>query len=275
MPTRIGVRDGEPEAVTPPSVPDMPAVAEAVTNCRKPLCRIRNQYLASGSGCSHWAARSTSRHAYAVICAANHIEWIMQYDLLSRLKTETAECHTRLENALDLMRPEWPREDYVALLEGFYGYVAPWEDAAAEFMPAALRDFFEERRKASLLASDLALLTGDNDRASRVTRIEHLSPMNSIGRLFGSMYVMEGSTLGGRFIAPHVATLFDLRSGCGNAYFEAYGSRTGSMWKAFRETASASVPPEQYDAAVDAAVATFDGLHGWLGTVPTGLGATA
>jgi len=206
---------------------------------------------------------------------ATHIEWIMQYDLLSRLKTETVECHTRLENALDLMRPEWPREDYVALLEGFYGYVAPWEDAAAEFMPAPLLDFFEGRRKASFLASDLALLTGDNDRANKVTKIEQLPPMNSIGRLFGSMYVMEGSTLGGRFIAPHVAILFGLQSGSGNAYFEGYGRRTGSMWKAFRETASANVPPEQYDAAVDTAIATFDGLHGWLGRVRAGLGATA
>ncbi len=203
------------------------------------------------------------------------IKWIMQYDLLSRLKNETAECHTRLENALDLMRPEWPREEYVALLEGFYGYVAPWEDAAAAFMPARLRDFFEGRRKASLLASDLALLTGDTNRANRVTKVEQLPAMDSIGRVFGSMYVMEGSTLGGRFIAPHVATLFGLQSGFGNAYFEGYGLRTGSMWNAFRETASANVPPEQYDEAVDAAIATFDGLHGWLGRVRAGWGTMA
>ncbi|MGX7003481.1 biliverdin-producing heme oxygenase [Caballeronia sp. KNU42] len=199
----------------------------------------------------------------------------MQYDLLSRLKNETAECHARLENALDLMRPDWPREDYVALLEGFYGYVAPWEDAVAAFMPAHLRDFFEGRCKASLLASDLTLLTGDNNRANRVTKIEWLPSMESIGRVFGSMYVMEGSTLGGRFIAPHVATLFGLQSGFGNAYFEGYGLRTGSMWNAFRETASANVPPEQYDEAVNAAIATFDGLHGWLGEVRTQWGATA
>jgi len=199
----------------------------------------------------------------------------MQYDLLSRLKNETAECHARLENALDLMRLDWPRESYVALLEGFYGYVAPWEDAAAASMPAHLCDFFEGRRKASLLASDLALLTGDNNRANSVTKIELLPSMDSIGRMFGSMYVIEGSTLGGRFIAPHVATLFGLRSGFGNAYFEAYGLRTGSMWNAFRETASANVPPEQHDEALDAAIATFDGLHGWLGEVRTGWGATA
>jgi heme oxygenase (biliverdin-IX-beta and delta-forming) len=284
LPTRATVinadsardRDGEPGACDGPARPRW--------TCRpqpKPPRTVATQFAGSSFGTCHPASAVGIPHSrqhrgtLARSTRGKSNEWIMQYDLLSRLKTETAECHTRLENALDLMRPEWPREDYVALLEGFYGYVAPWEDAAAEFMPASLLDFFDGRRKALLLASDLALLTGDDSRASRVRKIEHLPPMNSIGRLFGSMYVMEGSTLGGRFIAPHVATLFGLQTGSGNAYFEGYGRRTGSMWKAFRETANESVPPEQYDAAMDAAIATFDGLHGWLGRVRAGLGAMA
>ncbi len=89
------------------------------------------------------------------------------------------------------------------------------------------------------------------------------------------MYVMEGSTLGGRFIAPHVAKLFHLDAGRGNAYFEGYGERTGSMWNEFRETASMTVPLSQYDIAVTSAIATFDGLHAWLGNVREGTGAMA
>lgn len=199
----------------------------------------------------------------------------MQYDLLSLLKTATAESHTRLENELDLMRAEWPREEYVALLDGFYGYVAPWEEAAAHSVPAHLRSFFEARRKAALLEADLTFLTGDATRAQAAPRANHLPSMNTIGRVFGSMYVMEGSTLGGRFIAPHVARLFDLETGLGNAYFDGYGPRTGSMWNAFRETASVEVPRDQFDVAVEAAVATFDGLHDWLGAVRADSGATA
>lgn len=190
----------------------------------------------------------------------------MQQDLLSRLKAETAHCHSSLENALDLMRPEWPREDYIALLEGFYGYVTPWENAAAAAMPDALKDFFDARRKAPLLTADIAILTGDRDRvqAVRLATAAELPDMAGIGRVFGSLYVMEGSTLGGRFIAPHVAALFGLENGQGNAYFEAYGLRTGSMWNAFRDTASKTVPADEYDAAVSAAIQTFDGLHAWL-----------
>ncbi|SPB18288.1 hypothetical protein NOV72_05487 [Caballeronia novacaledonica] len=191
----------------------------------------------------------------------------MPLDLLSRLKNESAACHTRLENALDLMRDDLDRDEYIALLERFYGYVAPWEAAVAACMPASLGNFFDARRKAQLLAADLAALTGETQRSACVPHADShddLPRMRNIGDAFGSMYVMEGSTLGGRFIAPHVAERLDLAPGRGNAYFDGYGARTGSMWNAFRETATASVPEHQYDDAVKAAIATFESLHAWL-----------
>jgi heme oxygenase len=199
----------------------------------------------------------------------------MQYELLTRLKTETAQCHTRLENALDLMRDSWLRDDYIVLLEGFYGYVAPWEDEAAACMPAHLRTFFDTRRKAALLASDVAFLSGDAPRLASLPMVTSLPALDTLGRLFGSMYVMEGSTLGGRFIAPHVARLFDLETGFGNAYFDGYGEHTGSMWNAFRDLANTSVPEDEHDTAIKAAIETFDGLHTWLSGVHARTGAPA
>jgi len=191
----------------------------------------------------------------------------MPLDLLSRLKNETAACHARLENALDLMRDDLQRDEYIALLERFYGYVAPWEDAAAACLPSSLADFFDARRKASLLAADLAALTGETPSAGSLPQAgarDDLPRMDNIGDAIGSMYVMEGSTLGGRFIAPHVAERLDLVPGRGNAYFDGYGPRTGSMWNAFRETAAASVPERLHDDAVKAAIATFESLQAWL-----------
>jgi heme oxygenase (biliverdin-IX-beta and delta-forming) len=200
---------------------------------------------------------------------------MMRHDLLTRLKSETANHHAQLENALDLMRESWSLDDYIALLEGFYGYVAAWENAAAAHMPDHLRAFFDARRKTALLASDLAFLTGGSGRSAVLSMAKELPPLDTMGRLMGSMYVMEGSTLGGRFIAPHMAALFHLDTGRGNAYFEGYGPRTGSMWNTFRDTASAMVPASQYDMAVTSAIATFDGLHAWLCDVREGTGAAA
>ncbi|MDR5854628.1 biliverdin-producing heme oxygenase [Caballeronia sp. LZ062] len=190
----------------------------------------------------------------------------MRHDLLSRLKQETAACHSRLEHALDLMRDGLLRDHYIALLGRFYGYVAPWEDAVAVCLPASLQAFFDERRKAPLLAADLAALSGERAAAESVVVADarSLPRLDDLGSAFGSLYVMEGSTLGGRFIAPHVAAQLSLAPGVGNAYFDGYGSRTGSMWNAFRETAAAVVPEAQYDAAVRAAIETFESLQAWL-----------
>jgi heme oxygenase len=200
---------------------------------------------------------------------------MMRDTLLTRLKSETAHHHSRLENALDLMRESWSLDEYIALLEGVSGYVAVWENAVAARMPADLQAFFDARRKTALLASDLAFLTDDPTRIAVLSMAKDMPPLDTVGGLMGSMYVIEGSTLGGRFIAPHVAKLFHLDSGRGNAYFEAYGERTGSMWNAFRETASATVPSDQYDMAITSAIATFDGLHVWLGNIRAGTGALA
>ncbi|WP_175940405.1 biliverdin-producing heme oxygenase [Caballeronia sp. BCC1704] len=190
----------------------------------------------------------------------------MRHDLLSRLKQETAACHSRLEHTLDLMRDGLQRDEYIALLERFYGYVAPWEDAVGACLPASLHAFFDERRKTSLLAADLVALSGDPAAAESImiANARSLPPIDDLGSAFGSLYVMEGSTLGGRFIAPHVAEQLGLAPGVGNAYFDGYGARTGSMWNAFRETAVSVVPETGYDAAVSAAIGTFDSLQAWL-----------
>jgi heme oxygenase (biliverdin-IX-beta and delta-forming) len=187
----------------------------------------------------------------------------MQHDLLSRLKHETSASHTRLENALDLMRSDLQRDEYIALLERFHGYVAPWEEALGQCLPPSLKDFFDARRKTSLLVADLAVFR--EERAIGACMLsEDLPRLHNLGAAFGSMYVMEGSTLGGRFIAPHIASLFGLRHGQGNAYFDGYGARTGSMWNTFRATAQAQVPESQYDDAAAAAIATFESMQTWL-----------
>jgi heme oxygenase (biliverdin-IX-beta and delta-forming) len=194
----------------------------------------------------------------------------MQHTLLSRLKHDTAASHTRLENALDLMRDDLQRDEYIALLGRFHGYVSAWEAAVGVALPASLAGFFDARRKTPLLAADLVALTGDAGEAaaSVVASSQDLPRLPNVGAAIGSMYVMEGSTLGGRFIAPHVARLLGLTPGQGNAYFDAYGDRTGSMWNAFRDTAAANVPEAQYDDAVEAAIATFESLQAWLCAAP-------
>jgi hypothetical protein len=55
----------------------------------------------------------------------------MRHPLLERLRRETSSLHQAVENGLDLLRPEMTLDEYRTVLEGFYGFYAPWEAKAA------------------------------------------------------------------------------------------------------------------------------------------------
>lgn len=196
-------------------------------------------------------------------------------DLLSRLKRETSDCHITLEKALDLARPDMLRAEYIVLLKGFRGFVGPWERAIAAALPARLHGFAQEREKTALLDADLRYMGGemggeaggDAEGARRDVAWVPF-PLESIAQALGSMYVMEGSTLGGRIIGPAMAARFNLPEGLGYTYFDPYGAHTGSKWNAFKALAEAEISPQQHDIAVMAARDTFTALHQWLVPVP-------
>lgn len=168
---------------------------------------------------------------------------------------------------MDIMRPTLSRSEYIALLTRFRAFVAPWETALRVALPDALHPFAVTREKTALLDADLAFLGAPPVEASLAVAGAAQAaavPMQCVGACFGTLYVMEGSTLGGRFIGPAMAQRFGLSDRQGYAYFDPYGDRTGSMWNAFKAEALAQVPTTEYDAAVTAARATFDALQKWL-----------
>jgi heme oxygenase len=185
-------------------------------------------------------------------------------DLLARLRAETQDCHQSLENALDIMRPSMQREDYFSLLAGFRGFVAPWEAALVASLPAPMRAFALQREKTALLDDDLRFISDETCVPEQLPQCVIDWPLHTVAQCFGSMYVMEGSTLGGRIIGPAMASRFNLSDRRGYAYFDPYGDRTGSMWNAFKRLATESVQPDDNDQAVWAARATFEALEMWL-----------
>ena len=65
--------------------------------------------------------------------------------------------------------------------------------------------------------------------ASPVFNIENQTTAFALGIL----YVVEGSSLGGRFILKNLETIPGLDNGKGVSYFTGYGNKTGSQWKNF------------------------------------------
>jgi heme oxygenase len=147
--------------------------------------------------------------------------------LLERLKVETRPSHDRIELAFDLERRIATRDSYKNLLERFYGFHRAWEQAAAPV--AGNREFFERRCKTHLLVQDLHALGMTQDEIISLPQCRSLMPLPSSQAVLGSMYVIEGSTLGGAIISREVERRFGMNAETGCAYFRSYGREIGVM----------------------------------------------
>ena len=186
----------------------------------------------------------------------------MNHDnLLFRLRTETEPQHKSLEDALALMDAGLTLAHYQTLLQRFHAFWCDWQPLAHGLLRAE-GDLLTERDRTPLLAQDLAFFG-----------LPHLIPaerpmpvLADADAALGSLYVMEGSTLGGQVIARHLERHLGLTDGNGYRYFQGYGPRNGPMWAAMRAKL-ALVPAESTaaDRAVAAAAETFSLLRQRLG----------
>jgi heme oxygenase len=186
--------------------------------------------------------------------------------ILARLKTETRAAHDRIEAAMDLDRRIATRDGYRDLLIRFYGFHKAWETEAVGRAPD--QGFFERRRKTQLLVQDLEALGLKSDDIIRLPQCRPLMPLPGPEAVLGSMYVVEGSTLGGAIIARDVENRLGLDAETGCAYFRSYGRDIAAMWRSFGAVLLEASSPEVDDLIVESAQNTFTVMHDWLCETP-------
>jgi heme oxygenase len=158
-------------------------------------------------------------------------------DVMRILRSRTAERHRRLEAAVDLVGSITTTEVYGDLLVKFAALHQRLDEEVVSHMPDQ-----DGRRKMPLLSSDLAGLGRTLPAPTASFGLD--TPAARIGAL----YVVEGSTLGGRVISAHVRET--LPAGTPAAYFAGYEADTARQWNEFRSLARQTL---RDDAAADAA----------------------
>jgi heme oxygenase len=181
--------------------------------------------------------------------------------LLLRLKDETRDVHESLERDLNLFHPDFTLERYRGIVERFYGFYQPWEDALKPLLAEHLPDFAEPRTKLPKLLEDLAYLGSD---PAKVAVCNALPDCRQWPDVLGGLYVTEGATLGGQIISRHLEQMLGLSARRGAAFFSSYGLQVGAMWRAFCGTLQARTPVEKEDTVIEAARQTFVSMHEWL-----------
>jgi heme oxygenase (biliverdin-IX-beta and delta-forming) len=179
------------------------------------------------------------------------------------LKEGTADVHRQIEERVPVFREDFNLAEYTQLLERFYGYWSPVETKLLQVPGLDHPELHLPRRlKTSLLIGDLKILHRD---PAFLPRCDRLPPLDTFPRALGCLYVLEGSTLGGRLISKRLAQHLNLREDSGAAFFNAYGESTGRRWLEFKSFVSTHTEPQQTNHIVTAARQTFQYFYDWLG----------
>jgi heme oxygenase len=188
--------------------------------------------------------------------------------LLATLKTETTESHAGLEASMDVFRKVKSVEDYRSLLSRFFTLYEPLEARLAGAMQWESAGWnFMERRKTLWLRQDLETLGVSAAEWESWARCDQLPELNDAGAALGSLYVLEGSTLGGQMISRRFQQTLGIAPTTGGAFFHGYGEETGRNWRAFgqwAETQNVEAKGALTQPAVRAARETFDTFAQWL-----------
>lgn len=159
-----------------------------------------------------------------------------------------------------LMAADLTREAYRATLARLWGFYAPLEAALAPFaeaLPPALRP----TPRAARLAADLSFW-GVESYAMPLAPPAALPPLTHPADAVGTIYVLEGASLGGRLIARHVRATLGVEGPDGLSFHAGGASRP---WPRFRAALDAWPSDDaQADAVVAAADRMFTSLSDWL-----------
>jgi heme oxygenase (biliverdin-IX-beta and delta-forming) len=177
---------------------------------------------------------------------------------IDRLRDETRVAHSRLDQTLGLLDRLNSLDQRGRLLAGYHWLHRETEAKIAPFLGGMSDLDFPARRRSSLLAQDLAVL-GHPARLDHPIRLD----IHTSGAAFGALYVLEGSTLGGRVILKELKLRGASLVGLG--FLDPYGNRTGDRWRSFLAILEREIKSSDQKAeAVTGALNTFAFAEGCL-----------
>ncbi len=168
--------------------------------------------------------------------------------LLERLRQATTGVHMNLHShplLEPLLSSNLSLEKYRQTLQAFYGFYKLFETQVRPYRKVFRSQWLEE---------DLIYLKGQVG----AVQSHPLPEIKSFPALLGYWYVVEGASLGSRFIYRNIEAHLSLSAHQGARFFYAYGKETGLNWQNFKcFLCEQTLNLQQTDEAISAAVDTF------------------
>ncbi len=198
-------------------------------------------------------------------------EHLKPLPLPTLLRDRTATAHRQLEEALALHGTGLELARYVRIVAAFDRFLRGWEPRMLTALGPRALPIFVQRRHTPRTRADLDFFTArlgqakvDAYLAGMPATCGELPELHDGPCAWGSAYVIEGSTLGGKFITREITARLGFTASAGASYFAGYGADTGAMWTAFRDALVVHVHAADHDTTVRAADETFGALHRWM-----------
>jgi heme oxygenase len=193
----------------------------------------------------------------------------VQNSIMRRLKAETRDLHSHAESRTlqrAIASGNISRDVFTSYLGQLYHVHRSLESAleeSSEKEPAIAAVATAERMHVPDIERDLEFFevdVGDLEAVDATTRfvaqIEETKRSNPVA-LLGALYVLEGSTNGGRFLARTLRQTWNL-DGDGLSYFDPYGEEQPQRWASFkRDMGGVVFDSEQEESILEMAKATF------------------
>jgi heme oxygenase len=130
------------------------------------------------------------------------------------------------------------------------------------FCPSPIiQRFADERRRLVTLEEDISALSIKFKDGDLIRHLPQTPSLESESSWLGTLYVTEGSRLGGVYIARHLEKHFSFSEGRGYSFFAGAGRRTREEWQLFCDLCNELVDETTIPLVVDSAKLTFS----WFG----------
>jgi len=184
---------------------------------------------------------------------------------IEELSAQTMQDHQQLDKLLiPYIKGCDTAAKYADLLQCFYGYFNPLELLISTYINDNIVPQYSRRRKANVIAEELQSMH-ENLRATN--KDVSLPGINNIAGAFGAMYVLEGSTMGGKIISKILAGNLG-RQPSDIRFFNYYGADADALWGQFVQTLNTfaeELDDAGKDTIISAARNTFHCFKAWIG----------
>ena len=169
--------------------------------------------------------------------------------LLERLRTETRDAHEALHVhplLAPLVSPDMTLRDYRYALLAFERFYRSLEPQAKDAGSAPVLDWLgEDFARQGLAPVDLDIA---------------LPILDTSSKLWGYLYVKQGSMLGGNVMTKALRRHLGLQPAIGQRFFAGYGDQNGAQWQIFIENLFALAPVLTPNETIETAKACFQGI---------------